>query len=334
MGSFLRYFRQHPWYCRALTASMALTVGALTAVLLYPHIRYRLLIHNLAAEDAGRRMRAIHRLRDMASTSQVSPRRLERDLETDNDRRFAAIAAVLKSLDRFYVPAREPLKIDRLNAIELDEETAAQARWMTMAEIVLSGRDNRYIRRGLVIGAADSSSSVRRLATMLAARLGDDDALEKLLHDDDSEVAAAAALSAAAGRREALGESLAGLLAQMRDVETISAAAYALAIVQPGQSSQRICGLLEGARDPALRDRLLHVLALLADARARQTVFHVLARTRQAGRYPRPMALLAAGKEVEYYAYEGQGHAFQGESWELFMERITAFFDVHLSEEG
>jgi len=45
-------------------------------------------------------------------------------------------------------------------------------------------------------------------------------------------------------------------------------------------------------------------------------------------------ALLAAGKEVEYYAYEGQGHAFQGESWELFMERITAFFDVHLSEEG
>jgi dienelactone hydrolase len=42
--------------------------------------------------------------------------------------------------------------------------------------------------------------------------------------------------------------------------------------------------------------------------------------------------LLAAGKEVAYYAYPGQGHAFQGESWNLFMERVTAFFDEHLRE--
>ena len=37
-------------------------------------------------------------------------------------------------------------------------------------------------------------------------------------------------------------------------------------------------------------------------------------------------ALLAAGKEVEYYAYEGQCHAFQGESWVTFMQRVVAFF--------
>lgn len=41
-------------------------------------------------------------------------------------------------------------------------------------------------------------------------------------------------------------------------------------------------------------------------------------------------ALAAAGKEVEYYTYEGQGHAFQGESWTLFMERVTVFFDRYL----
>jgi dipeptidyl aminopeptidase/acylaminoacyl peptidase len=45
-------------------------------------------------------------------------------------------------------------------------------------------------------------------------------------------------------------------------------------------------------------------------------------------------ALLAAGKEVDYYAYEGQGHAFDGEAWALFMERVTAFFDMHLSGTG
>jgi dipeptidyl aminopeptidase/acylaminoacyl peptidase len=41
-------------------------------------------------------------------------------------------------------------------------------------------------------------------------------------------------------------------------------------------------------------------------------------------------ALATAGKDVEYYAYEGQGHSFQGESWTLFMERVTEFFDQHL----
>jgi dipeptidyl aminopeptidase/acylaminoacyl peptidase len=36
------------------------------------------------------------------------------------------------------------------------------------------------------------------------------------------------------------------------------------------------------------------------------------------------------GVAVEYYAYEGQGHAFHGESWALFMDRVTRFYDRHL----
>jgi dipeptidyl aminopeptidase/acylaminoacyl peptidase len=38
-------------------------------------------------------------------------------------------------------------------------------------------------------------------------------------------------------------------------------------------------------------------------------------------------ALQAAEKEVEYFDYPRQGHAFQGESWNLFMQRVTEFFD-------
>jgi dipeptidyl aminopeptidase/acylaminoacyl peptidase len=41
-------------------------------------------------------------------------------------------------------------------------------------------------------------------------------------------------------------------------------------------------------------------------------------------------ALRDAGKEVEYFTYPGQGHAFEGEHWRLFMERVTDFFDRHL----
>ena len=40
--------------------------------------------------------------------------------------------------------------------------------------------------------------------------------------------------------------------------------------------------------------------------------------------------LLEAGKYVEFYSYEGQGHLFVGEGWLLFMERVLAFYDEQL----
>jgi dienelactone hydrolase len=41
-------------------------------------------------------------------------------------------------------------------------------------------------------------------------------------------------------------------------------------------------------------------------------------------------ALQEAAKPVEYYTYPGQGHAFQGQNWRLFIERVTEFFDRYL----
>lgn len=40
--------------------------------------------------------------------------------------------------------------------------------------------------------------------------------------------------------------------------------------------------------------------------------------------------LLAAGKPVEYFSYARQGHALEGEAWDLFMERLVAFLDTTL----
>jgi dipeptidyl aminopeptidase/acylaminoacyl peptidase len=41
-------------------------------------------------------------------------------------------------------------------------------------------------------------------------------------------------------------------------------------------------------------------------------------------------ALQVAGKHVEYYTYPGEGHAFDGESWQLFMGRVSDFFDRYV----
>ncbi len=41
-------------------------------------------------------------------------------------------------------------------------------------------------------------------------------------------------------------------------------------------------------------------------------------------------ALLAAGKDVTYFDYEGQGHALKGDAWRAFMQRTAEFFGEHL----
>lgn len=41
-------------------------------------------------------------------------------------------------------------------------------------------------------------------------------------------------------------------------------------------------------------------------------------------------ALLNAGKAVELFVYQGQGHSFTGEAWQLFMTRAVEFFDEQL----
>lgn len=41
--------------------------------------------------------------------------------------------------------------------------------------------------------------------------------------------------------------------------------------------------------------------------------------------------LQAAGKSVEYFEYPGQGHAFEGDSWQLFLERTLEFLERHLT---
>jgi dipeptidyl aminopeptidase/acylaminoacyl peptidase len=41
-------------------------------------------------------------------------------------------------------------------------------------------------------------------------------------------------------------------------------------------------------------------------------------------------ALQSAGKEAKFFSYPGQGHAFDGESWQVFMGRVGDFFDRYV----
>ena len=45
-------------------------------------------------------------------------------------------------------------------------------------------------------------------------------------------------------------------------------------------------------------------------------------------------AMLAAGVNVEYFVYPGQGHSFRGADWDLMMSRAVAFFDRYVKGEN
>jgi len=299
MPAWIAYFRKHRWQRRLLTGSLAALLGAVAAIVALPHVRDHLLLRDLASSNAAVRAGAISRAVERAGKSPRTLRRLNEALDEASDRQFAAIVAALKWLGEFKVPGRKGEHVDRMWALELAGNPDAENRAMFLAEMLLAGRDNRYVRLGLSAAARDESADVRALSAALAARLGDDAALAALLEDADPNVSATAALDAGIARRASHSDRLRKMMGPSAGLSRRSAAAYALARIDPNGSAEALSSLLaraDEAGDAKLRDRLLHVLCECPSPAARSAVPAVLERARRAGRHPPAMALAAAAK--------------------------------------
>jgi len=299
MPALAAYFRKHRWQRRLLTGSTALLLGGLAALVALPHVRDYLLLRDLASDRAAVRAAAISRAVERAGESPRTLRRLNEALDDASDRQFAAIVAALKWLGEFNVPGRRGEHIDRMWAMELAGNPAADNRAMFLAEMLLAGRDNRYVRRGLSAAAKDESPDVRALSAALAGRVGDDAALAALLEDDDPNVSAAAAIDAGIARRAGQADRLRRLLGHSAGLSRRSAAAYALGRIDPNGSAGALSSLLaeaDEAGNEQLRDRMLHVMCQCTPPAARTAVLGVLERARREGRHPPAAALAAAGR--------------------------------------
>jgi len=300
-----RRFRVQRLQLRLLTGSVAMMLGVLGTVLIYPSIRDARIIRGLADTDANRQRRAMAAAVAVGRDSPASLRRLIRALDTENDRQFLALVDVLQELEAFDTPDRDPLHVDRMRALgiesarsPIDPTSAAGTRELLARQIVLSGRDNRHVRRALARTAADAVPRVRIAAALLAARLKDHDVLRKLMRDPDANVAAAAALDASLADMTSLAGDITALLAGAKDTATLSAAAYALARLAPARSATAICNALGGAtdrKDRRLRDRLLLAAGKLAGDDVRAAVLAAL-NSRDDGEYAPAVAVLTAGK--------------------------------------
>ena len=301
MGAIVQYFRLHPWQRRAATALLAVTGGFLAALGLYPQVKEYLIIRDLGSGSPAVRNKAIYLATQVARTSPRMLRSLEDALDSPDQTKFLAVAAVLRRLAKFHVPRRNPVHVDRLAAIEIeqtrsseDPNSAAALRGNLLSEVILAGRDNPYVRRALASTAGDESAPVRSLSGVLAARLGDEPTLKKLLDDKDARVCGRAALDAGLAGVD-LAKEIGRLLWESQDPDAVSSAAYALAMLTPKESSPRLTSLLKETKDELLRDRLLHVMTILKTEEAGAAVAAVIDRSQAAGKNPPAAAIEAAG---------------------------------------
>jgi hypothetical protein len=289
----------HPWQRRLVTASLALVIGAAAAVLCLPWFRAAMIIRDMDSPDAKVRTRAVLRAISLADKDSAIVGRLESAMDGASDRQFHALVRALQILGRFDVPGRSPLLLDRMRAYEVADNPSTTAREIFLVEIMTGGGDNQYVRGALKSASADANQDVRALAGMLAARLGDDDTLGRLLRDADPNVAEAAALDAAIARRKALLPDIRKLLNDANDLRPLSAAALALAAMDPTAAAATLPAMLSravDANDPALRDRLLDIMGDLNDDATARAVMETIDRGEKAGQYPPAAALLAAGR--------------------------------------
>ena len=295
MGAGTIYFRRHRWQRRLLTGMLAVTVGAVAALLGYPAVRDYRLIHRLGSPDPAVREQAIAEAIALGAEREETRRRLESALDTADDRRFAAVAGVLSRLGRFHVPGRDPAVLDRRHAVELELSPAPSAREFLAAELLLDGRDNPHVRRAARAAAADASPEVRAVGALLSARLGEDPLLFALLDDADPNPASTAALAAALAGRTALLPALQKKFPHAEG-DVLCAVAYALARLEGSGAAERIATKIASAGDESVRERLLHALVVAGGESARRFAVDALVAARSTKRLPSGAELLAAGR--------------------------------------
>ncbi len=298
MGGIGEYFREHRWQRRTITAGMAMIVGLSVALIAWPRVIDKLIIYRLGSSDMRTRVKAIGKAEARAKVEPRFLKTLRRELYSDNDLLFESVYVAMSLMGESADIRRDPSIIDRMNAISLESIERVEHSFSMLSfvsryhSLLLNARDNKHVRRGLSNAMIHPDPEARAVAAMLAGRLKDDDALAGLLGDGNPEVVATAALAAGLAGRSELTDELAALLKANGDIETVSAAAYALALIAPREYSATICKIMLETDDEQLRDRLLHIAVLLGDDDTRKAVATILARSDM----PSAAALTAAGK--------------------------------------
>lgn len=304
------------WRRRLVTAMVAVVVGLGAGVFAYPHVREYWLIHKLGGDDPHVRATAIVAATALARISPRMVNRLEEEIAESEDGHFVAIVAVLKNLGTWNSPTRDVLQIDRLRSILFrtthslaDPDAAAETRRRILADMLLSGRMNRHVFAAAKAVTADEDPAVRGLGGVLVAKVNQTDLLvhykdgagllaqqTRLLSDDASTVVARTIMAIGLAGNTGESENILRYLQDSADARVVSAAAYAMTLLDPGKGTQAICARLTTTRDATLRDRLLIVAAMLDNGEARSAVSTVLTEARDAGRAPSPAMLLSAGR--------------------------------------
>lgn len=187
--------------------AMLVTIGVV--IVAYPHVQDYLLLRRLGSPDRSVREAAIRQAIMTVQRDEHVLAYLNNSMDAADDTTFETIAAVLTRVRKFNTPNRDPSQFDRHNALLMFGSSSPQSRMFLLRNLLLTRRDNPYIRSAARRVVKDNWPEVRQLGAVLAASLGEDDALKTALLDADPSVQGWAALSAGLADRKATEEVVA-----------------------------------------------------------------------------------------------------------------------------
>lgn len=332
MSQFVEYFTEHRWQRRVVTLLVSLVITAVLLWIAYPHVQDYLLLRRLGSADKLLRHAAIEQAAFLARQQGHTAKFLNDSLQTESDLQFEAVASALARAKYFFISSRHGDDIDRYRMLQIQsthwpakQAAAAETRYALLRGLLLDGRQNAYVKRAAVMASTDEWAENRVIAAVLAAGFEDDALLGKLISDADGTVASAACLCAALAGRSGLTGQIAQVFEQAAieaaspratsqsvsqpttstatqpystplpdHLEVLSAAAYALAKMDPAKYGPQIARQAMAAKDNDLRERLLSLMPMLSKDVALPVVQQALSAEQTID--ISPAALVAAAK--------------------------------------
>ncbi len=186
---------------------MLVTCGAVLVA--YPYVQDYLLLRRLGSPERFVRETAVRQAVGAVLQDEHTLKYLNNSMDASDDTTFNSIATALTRAHKFNIPGRDPSQLDRHNVLLMLSSSSPQSRLNFLRNLLLSGRDNPYIRNAARKTVKDDWPEVRQLGAVLAASLGEDDALKTALLDADPSVPGWAALVAGLADRKATEEVIA-----------------------------------------------------------------------------------------------------------------------------
>ena len=204
--SFKDFLKSIHWIRFTVITLLSIILVLVISIWFYPGYRDRKILEDFDSTDASVRFGAIAKMVQLAKKYPDSLKRVRSLLDSESDEKFQSAYFVLReigNINREFLSSKYKTRMDCVDLIYYKQthepkleiyskklhpsliDSSAKNWSAPLVRILLSGEDNKYVRKALAIAANSPYRVMRATATTLAARLGEKETLIKLAQDPE-----------------------------------------------------------------------------------------------------------------------------------------------------